>query len=269
MIRKKRGTKRTKSAPHVPGPKISPELIEPMALEVFGALGLALRRFGLNPARQKAIFERSQKAPTVKPASALHLNQVRPLGDLMTAWLEEMPYLNESGKPRVLELKGRGATFESLAKRFLPGRPLDQVVELAGRLANVGTLPGGRIALYGDTLVNLSKTPLSVLAETVLHVKQIVDTCLYNAERSEEEDPIGRTERIVSHVMNPEQFKKFKNLIGPQIHDLCERVDRLLKSGAKGKTRKGRRGAAAGIGVYVYYDGSLEHVRGGPGDDHE
>ena len=55
------------------------------------------------------------------------------------------------------KIEGNGATFESLAKRFLPGVPLADVVALACRTANVGTLPGGRIALYGDTMVNLSK----------------------------------------------------------------------------------------------------------------
>ncbi len=85
--------------------------------------------------------------------------------------------------PRVLKMEGDGATFEALARRFLPGVPLADVVALACRTANVGTLPGGRIALYGDTMVNLTKRRDGVLAQNIMHVRQIFDTCLYNAQR--------------------------------------------------------------------------------------
>ncbi len=61
---------------------------------------------------------------------------------------------------------------------------LTEVVALACRTANVGTLPGGRIALYGDTMVNLSKSRDAVLAQNIMHMRQIFDTCLYNAHRA-------------------------------------------------------------------------------------
>lgn len=235
-----------------------------MVLEVFGALGVALEQYGLGRARQRTLFEKSQTSKVVKPASALHLNQIRPLGDLLTAWLEEMPYLSENGTPKVLPIKGRGATFETLAKRYLPNRPLAEVVELAARFANVGTLPGGRIALYGDTVVNLARTPLSVLAQMILHVKQIVDTCLYNAELPEGQ--LGRTERIVNHVIRADQFPKVAQVMRPQIHDVCERLDRLLKSSAEESPPTPGNSGAAGIGVYVYYDGNVEHVQNRRGE---
>lgn len=259
MSSKKQPAKRRSRTPRASPPAISREDLEPMVLEVFGALGTALSRHGLGRAAQRELFRKSQAIKAVMPASAMHLNQIRPLGDLLTAWLEEMPYLSESGKPKVLPITGRGATFETLAKRFLPGRPLAQVVEAASRFANVGTLPGGRIALYGDMFVDLARTPLSVLAQMILHVKQIVDTCLYNSELPQ--GAAGRTERIVNHVIRADEFSKLVQVMRPQIHDVCERLDRLLKSSAEEKPPKPGNSASAGIGVYVYYDGTVEHVR--------
>jgi len=184
------------------------------------------------------------------------LGQIRPLGDLLTSWFEEVPYVDSVGAPRILKIEGHGATFESLAKQFLPGVPLADVVALACRTANVGTLSRGRIALYGDTMVNLSKNIDGVLAQNILHVRQIFDTCLYNAQRDPDDDKPGRQERIVTHQLSAVEFAKFQGEVRGQLHDLCERFDRLLKSAAERSLRQKQPRAPAGIGIYVYYNGS-------------
>ncbi len=235
--------------------------LELLALELYGVVRAALAKYGLSAREQRGLFDRAQRIVNVEEASASHLNEIRPLGDLMTTWLEELPYVDAAGKPKVLLIEGRGATFESLAKKFLPAKPLKEVVALACRMANVGTLPGGRIALYGDTMVSLVKNRESALAQTVLHIRQIMDTCFHNVQRAEEVTTPGRTERIVTHVISAAEFERFQRVIRPQLHDLCERVDRLLKSGAERTPRNTKARGAAGIGIYVYYDGSMKHVR--------
>ena len=251
-----RGPRPRRELPPVPAGQL-----ESLALELYGVVRQALESYGLSPHGQRKLFDRSQHLSEVSPTSALHLNQIRPLGDLMTTWLEEASYIDEAGKPKVLQISGRGATFQSLAKRFLPKQPLAEVVALATRCANVGTLPGGKIALYGDTMVNLARTSESVLAQTVLHIKQVVDTCLHNVKSSDDDSAMGRTERIVSQVISAEDFEHFLKVIRPQIHDLCERADRLLTVKADRKSAKREPKAAAGIGIYVYYDGAMKHVR--------
>ena len=117
-------------------------------------------------------------------------------------------------------------------------------------------LSGGRIAFYGDILVNFSRSPEIVLAQTIRHIKQIVDTCLYNAHKPEGAAVRGRIERMVSGVINAKDFKNFDRVIRPQLHDLCERVDRFLKSSKK-KLRRGKQEiGTAGMGIYLYYDGA-------------
>jgi hypothetical protein len=63
----------------------------------------------------------------------------------------------------------------------------------------------------------------------------------------------GRLERIVGHVLSIEDFEKFLKIIRPQLHDQCERVDRLLKA-AKKPSRHGAAVGTAGIGLYVFFD---------------
>jgi hypothetical protein len=239
---------------------------EALVLELYAVIRAALKNYGVSPEEQKRLFGQSRRRSGNRQASVELLDQIRPLGDLLTSWFEEAPYVDSGGAPRVLKIEGRGATFETLAKKFLPCMPLADVVTLACRTANVGTLSGGRIALYGDTMVNLSKNPDGVLAQNILHVRQIFDTCLYNAHRDSDDDKPGRLERIVTHVLSATEFEKFQGEARGQLHDLCERFDRLLKSAADRSIRQKQPRGQAGIGIYIYYNGSAKrrpsHARG-------
>jgi hypothetical protein len=232
--------------------------LEALALELYGVIRAALKKYGLSPGEQKKFFAQSQRKSNIKQVSVELLGQIRPLSDLLTTWFEEVPYVDSVGAPRVLKIEGLGATFEALARRFLPGVALADVVALACRNANVGTLPGGRIALYGDAMVNLRRSRDGVLAQNILHVRQIFDTCLYNAQRDLDDDKPGRQERIVTHVLSTMEFEKFQGEVRGQLHDLCERFDRLLKSAAERSTRQKQPRGQAGIGIYVYYNDSTK-----------
>jgi hypothetical protein len=262
MTRKKARAKPARSARTLSRARLSPKSsIEPMVLELYRDLRAGLLKHGLPASAQKRIFARSHRSSSVKRVSGLVLQQFRGLGNLISAWLEEMPYVDDAGNPKVLDIQGRGATFESLARQFLPQKPLAEVVALACGNANVGTLSGDRIALLGDTMVNVSKNREIAMAQTILHVKQIFETCLYNVQTARDGAVSSRLERIVEHPLSAEDFERFQKAIGPQLHDMCEQVDRLLKSSANRRPRGKKKLSSAGVGLYVYYDGKLKHVR--------
>ena len=229
---------------------------EALALELYGVIGAALKQYGLTPREQRKLLVQSQRRSNRKQTSAALLEQIRRLSDLLTTWFEEPPYVDSAGAPRVLKIAGERATFEGLARRFLPGVPTADVVALACRTANVGTLPDGRIALYGDAFVKFPRNRDGVLAQSIMHVRQIFDTCLYNAQRDTDDDKPGRQERIVTHLLSTMEFEKFQGEVRGQLHDLCERFDRLLKSAAERSTKHKQPRSPAGIGVYVYFNSS-------------
>ncbi len=256
MARKKAAAKASKGPRRAARATLSGhDALEALALELYGVIRAALKGYGLSPREQIKLFGQSQRGSGIKQVSVALLDRIRPLSDLLTCWCEELPYVDAAGVPRVLKIEGEGATFEALAGRFLPAMPLAEVVALACRTANVGTLPGGRIALYGDTMVNLSRNPDCVLAQNIVHVRQIFDTCLYNAHRDLDDETPGRLERIVSHVLSTTEFEKFQGGVRGQLHDVCERIDRLLKSAAERSARQNQPRGVAGIGLYIYYNG--------------
>ena len=90
------------------------------------------------------------------------------------------PYLDSDGKPRVLAIAGPGATFESLARRFLPNMPLEEVVALACENSEVVTRPGDKIALLGSILVKLGESREKYLAHAIRQIDQLLQTLLHN-----------------------------------------------------------------------------------------
>ncbi len=261
---RKKATEKTNGGPESAArPALSGRAaIEGLAVELYGVVHQALKEYGLTPRKQKKFFARAHRRATARRLSVELLAQMRSLSDLLTAWYEEVPYVDLVGVPQALKIEGRGATFESLARRFLPGVPLQDVVELACRTADVGTLVGGRIALYGDAMENVSRNPDRVLAQNIVHIRQIFDTCLYNAHRDPDDDKPGRQERLVTHLLSATEFTRFQGEVRGQLHDLCERLDRLLKSAAERSVRQKQPRSHAGVGLYLYYNGSTPRGTG-------
>ena len=59
-------------------------------------------------------------------------------------------------------------------------------------------------------------------------------------------------------MLSTMEFEKSQGEVRGQLHDLCERFDRLLKTAAEHSTRQKRPRWQAGIGIYVYYNGSTK-----------
>ena len=228
------------------------EPLEGLAAELYGVVGAALSAYGLPAEAQQRLFAESLGGREVARKSSVLLDRFRRLADLVSTWHAESSYLDAAGKPKVLKLRGEGATFETLARAHLPELKLEQAVELACQSACVGRRGGDRIASFGDVTVDLSPVRLVTLAQAIGHIRQIVDTFLHNIDIPSG-DKRRRIERMVHGILDVGDFAQFHQTVRPQIHDLCERVDGILKTSAKRRPPAGARGTA-GIGVYVYFD---------------
>jgi hypothetical protein len=228
--------------------------LELLAVEAYAILCRGLTLYGISIPRQRVLFKKSRaKVGKVTAISAQLLEQFRSVSELLTAWLQELPYVDATGRPKVLPIRGRGATFESLARQFLPERSLDEAVELACQAGTVDTLSGGRIAVYGDPMINIAENPEATLAQAICHITNIIQTVEFNARRGKKDRLKGRLERIVNAPLTPKQFELFIKAIRPQLDALCEHADRVLTRCARIPTRDRRRLAGAGIGVYAYH----------------
>jgi len=207
---------------------------------------------GLSRKDQSDAFERAfsgNKRP--RPSQAL-INRTLALGDLLSTWRRDKRYTGSDGSPRVLPIHGKGATLESLARKFVPTMPLREVVEIICSRGEVTRYKGERVALVGSSVVIHAKTPEVTLATLVTGFRHFAETVIYNAAIPAEIRGTGRFERQVTGIISEKTFRNYSRAIRPQLQDLCDRVDEGLNRKNESSVRKS--GRTCGVWLFVFRD---------------
>jgi hypothetical protein len=233
---------------------------EDLAVELYTLVRLALGEFGVTRGQQLRALKRSGPLKTPPKVSGRILRAGRGVGSILLEWSRRTPYLDSEGKPRVLSIAGPGATFESLARRFLPNIPLKEVVALTCENSEVLTRPGNRIALLGSILVKPGDTREKYLAHAIRQIDQLLQTLLHNWRVKRNSTEKGRMERVVIGVISRANFRSFMDELRPQIYDLLLRVDSSIERNQP-KTARGLRAATAvSVSVYAGQEDDLERA---------
>ena len=176
------------------------------------------------------------------------------LAGVLARWRLDKRYLRPDGVPRVLSIKGKGATFETLARTFVPTLPVEEVVEMICQNAEVTRLKGDKIALIGSPVMIAPKTPEITVASLIFRFRRLAETTVYNAAIPANVKGTGRFERVVTGVLTDEEFREFSQSVRQQLQDLCDRVDAGMKQPGPRSKSRAKKGKSCGIGLYVFRD---------------
>ena len=76
-------------------------------MELYGVIRAGAQEvWALTEASNESSSGNRSEGRGIKPASVTLLEQIRPLGELLTSWFEEVPYVDAAGEPRVLKIEG-------------------------------------------------------------------------------------------------------------------------------------------------------------------
>jgi hypothetical protein len=233
-----------------------------LAIELYATIRFMLKEFDFTPTQQKRAFTRASLVKSPPRISGPVLRDSFGVGDILSEWSRAAPYLGGEGKPRVLPITGNGATFESLARRFLPHKTTDEAVALACATAEVVTLPGNSIALIGNILVNVGTKSESRLAHAIRQIDRLCQTILHNSliHVSGIRKQSGHMERAVHGVIARSAFKEFMQELRPQIDDLLHRVDSSMEVRKPQSLRSMQGATAVSVSVYVSQETDLERA---------
>jgi hypothetical protein len=182
------------------------------------------------------------------------------LSALLLEWSRSPQYVDAKGHPRVLSIKGRGATFETLARQFLPKMALANVINLACATTEVSKLAKGNIALVGGSMVSAAGSNAGALAHAVRQIDQLVETSLYNAHLKLHQLTQGRMQRLVVGVISRAECKDLMRELRPPIADLLARVESFAEQ-RRPRNRKALKTATAiSVGVYLSEENNLERA---------
>lgn len=251
-----RGLERARGA----GKQAVAQTAEDLAVELYSLIRLALGELGVTGAQQQRALQRSRRLKTPPSVSGRILRAGHGVGEILREWSRKAQYLDSDGKPRVLAIAGPGVTFESLARRFLPDMPLEEVVALACETSEVVTRPGDRIALLGSILVKLGESRDKYLAHAIRQIDQLLQTLLHNRRVRLKGAGNGRMERLVIGIIPRANFKAFMAELRPQIYDLLLRVDSSVEHYQPKTARALRACSAVSVSVYVGQEDDLERA---------
>ena len=236
------------------------QIREDLSVELFSLVRLALTQFGVSTAQQERAIERSRHLRSVPYVSGPLLRDTRGLCALLLEWSRDANYVEPGGKPRVLAIKGAGATFERLARQFLPKKALPDVVAMACATAEVTTRPGGKIALLGGILVSVAKSRENLLAHAIRQIDQLLETMLHNAVVHTQGNGSGRLERMLIGVISRSRFDDLMHELRPQIDDLLQRVDSAVQPRQPKTARALKDATAVSVAVCVAREDNWERA---------
>ena len=226
---------------------------EALATEFFGVIGNALTRFGLDAKQQALAFKRARRLSEPPKVAGPVLRDTWGLSHLLTEWSRAPQFLDRDGQPRILAIHGAGDTFESLAKRFLPSKTVAEVVALARATAEVSLQPKGKIALLGSILVKRTHSRQNLLAHTIRHIDQLLQTVLHNADLHP--TPLrpasSRMERLVLGVIRQDRFEDMMADLRPQIYDLLLRVESAVQQRLPLTPDELKDSTTISVGIYI------------------
>jgi hypothetical protein len=253
------------------GLKVLDPTREDLAVEAYGVLGAALKGLGLPRVAYQRAMRRARQLPNAPSVSGPLLRNLWGLSELLRAWSREARFRDASGRPRVLLIAGPGATFQSLAKRLLPGMPLAEVLGLACASAQVAVRPGGKIALIGGVLVNYAHSPELILAYAIRHLDQLLTAMLHDATARKNGAPEWRRERMLSGLITRAQFDDLMQELTPVIDDFMRRIERTVQARRPTSRQAMKNSTAVSVGLYVAREDDVERAgmdsaaRGMPG----
>lgn len=249
-LKRTRGTKRPSGT----------RTAEDLAVELYTLVRLGLHDLGLSPTQQLRALKRSRGLKIPPKVSGPLLRDWGLLGGILLAWSREPEYLDDTGMPRVLAIRGAEGTFESLARRFLPDLKLEELVAMACETAEVVIRPGGRIALLGSIMVSHVKSLERALAFAVTQIDQLLQTTVHNFVTNRTGRGVGRMQRIVKGVIARSEFEDFMRELRPQIYDLLLRVEASAEKHRPKNARALRSATAVSVGVYVGQENDLQRA---------
>ena len=236
-------------SPASPGKR---ELLRQLAQELQQTTIESMEGLGLSRKEQMSTYRRASSGVGSKERPSTRLmERMSAIADLLTSWRRDRRYVAPDGSPRVLPINGKGASLETLARKFVPQMSVSEVLAAITRHGEATAYRGDKVALVGGSVLLTPKTAEMALALLVNRIGRVSQTLLHNASLPEGSKGLSRFERHVFGVLSEREFHEYARVMRAQLQDLCDRAEAGLELAAD---KKGRKRKACGISVFVFRD---------------
>jgi len=203
--------------------------------------------------RREVMRVRKLPRPDVTASTERHNRAAR----VIAAWRRENDFLDAKGKPALLPMEGRGATFSELVKRFSGNVPPRAILDELIHVGAVERREDAKIGLLTRAYIprGIEAHKLNILGMDVHHLISAIDHNL-NPDTT---DPIFQ--RKVSYDNLPDEvLPKFHKLFTKRAQTLLESADQWLAQRDRDitPTVNGSGRNRAGFGIFFFEESNSE-----------
>jgi hypothetical protein len=224
-----------------------------LAIELLNACTVALETYGLSRARlaglaREALTGRSKRGSSARAV----LEATQQLAEMTAKWGEHPAFLDETGRPAVLNINGRGSSFNALATEFFSDYSIADVVDFGCEANAMERVGQDKVARLNDCVVFTGNSFL-ILAHSVRTVRRFLSTANFN-RKPRIAIANGRPDRTSCGEISAKDVSEFIRVMRPQISNMLEMSNRWLaqRAGIPKKECKSRK--IAGVQAFLFCD---------------
>jgi hypothetical protein len=210
-------------------------------------------KLGASPQEQQLAARRAQRTKARLRPSARLMAAMNGAGNVLSVWRRDRRYRRSDGSPRVLPIRGKGATLESLVRKCVHQMTLEEVLAYICTHGEATLYKGDRVALLGGAAILTQRMPEVTLAWMLTQFRHLAETMLHNAAI-----PAGQVkgvaffQRQVAGWLSDQDFRRYAKAVYPQFQALCNQLEEGLSLERRPKSQAQRK--ECGIGLFVYQD---------------
>ena len=222
-----------------------------LARELLGVCAGMLADYGLSSKELRELTGSTVRPRRDVPTAQRLFRDIAQLSELLNEWADATDYVDESGRPAILEIEGTHRCFSRLVAKYFDSRPVGEVIDLGCKTRVLERVGPNKVAQLSACVV-LTGNPTLVLAHAVYSVRSFLATTRHNAMA-----PAGGCilpDRKAATVLSAEDLPDFVAAMRQPTANLVEMGNRWLTRRAAEKKRTSPRKALIGIHVYVFQD---------------
>jgi hypothetical protein len=224
-----------------------------LAIEMNHITQDVLSKLKLSPEDQQLAAVQARKIKKRAWPSARLMAATEGAGDVLSTWRRDKRYRGADGSPRVLPIRGKGATLQSLVRKCVPQMSLDEVLAYICSHGEAILYKGDRVALLGTAAVITQRTPEMTLAWILTQFRHVADTTLRNTSvPAHLVKGTGMFQRQVAGWLSEKDFRLYTKEVFPQLQEMCAQLEAGLSIDRRAKPRANRK--ECGVGLFVFQD---------------
>jgi hypothetical protein len=245
--------RRPRRSSGVLGPPVDRALLLKLALEMNHITQDVLSKLGVSPEEQRVAAVQAPKIKKRGWPSARLMAAIKGVGDVLSTWRRDKRYRGADGSPRVLPIRGKGPTLQSLVRKCVPQMSLEEVLLYICSHGEAILYKEDRVALLGSAAVITQRTPEMTLAWMLTQFRHVADTTLRNtAVPAHMVKGTGMFQRQVAGWLSEKDFRLYIKEVFPQLQELCAQLEAGVSIDRRAKPRANRK--ECGVGIFVYQD---------------